>query len=229
MKNTSPEESLYGQVSRFVAKTLNCWEVKQQVGTRHGKIDVVGLREIHGDFMSTPELVGVEVKEERCTFLSSLGQAVGYSVFAHQCYLAVKKRRFNAFSADEIRLASRLGVGLIEVRSQSCSIVRSSCLFEPEPRYVAHLLKKMGFFQCALCAATYKHADVTELSNHQIDLSEKIKYRGNLRKAILKGKNLSYYLFQLAQERRGEDRGYVYDRRFLCRDCISLFASLMPK
>jgi hypothetical protein len=229
MKKIKREKSLYDQVARFAGSSFNCFAVKQQVGTRHGRIDVVGLREVHSDYFSAPEIIGIEVKEEYSTYLSSLGQAFAYSVYAHQCYLAVRKRHSNAFTPDERRLAAKLGIGLIELKSRSCTLVQSSRLFEPEPRYVAHLLRKMGYFQCALCGGTYRHEDITYASNFAIDLTDNPKYKGNLRKAIAKRRNLNFYLFQLYNERKAEDRYYVYDRRFMCKDCVSLFASLTGK
>jgi hypothetical protein len=229
MKRHNKEKPLYDQVARFTEDSFNCNAVKQQVGTRHGRIDVVGLREVHTDYLSSPEVIGIEVKEEASTFLSSLGQAFAYSVFAHQCYLAVRKRHSNAFTPDEMRIAAKLGVGLIKIKARSCVLVQSSRLFEPEPRYVAHLLKKMGYFQCALCGGTYKQENMTYASSRAIDLTDNPRNLGNFRKAIIKRRNFQFYLFQLYQERRTEDRYYVWDRRFMCKDCISLFASLMPR
>ena len=80
-------------------------------------------KDIHGDLASTTELVAIEVKEERAPFLTSAGQAFAYSLYAHKCYLAVRKRRGAKFSAEEQRAAAHFGIGLLAVRSRNIEVV----------------------------------------------------------------------------------------------------------
>jgi hypothetical protein len=62
----------------------------------------------------------------------------------------------------------------------------------------------------------------------RIDISEGPGYRGFFDKAIKTRKNLRYWLYELA-DARGDKRTYTYDRRYLCKDCVSLFGSLLPR
>src|SRR2546427_11931699 len=81
-----------------------------------GYADVLGIRDIGSVLTGDIELIAVEVKLERDNFGKKLGQALGYSLFAHKCYLAIRMKRDDRFSFEEREMANRLGVGLIDIR-----------------------------------------------------------------------------------------------------------------
>ncbi len=221
------ESKLYKTIESFAAEYFGCRTVKQQVGTKFGKVDVVGLKENHGDLESMSEIIAIEVKEEKASFLQAVGQTCAYSIYAHRCYLAFKKRNTNEFTYDEIDIADQLGVGLIEVKSNTCNVISTSKLFSPQERYVLQILKKLGYFKCVLCRGTYHMKDISDVSSRKIYLEDDPSYYGKLKKAIETRKNVRYHLFELPQILE-DDRKYVYDKRFICKDCISIFASLIP-
>ena len=110
-------------------------------GTRLGKIDVVGLLDVPGDLGETAsEIVAIEVKEERAAFLTSAGQALAYSIYAHNCYLAVRKRYKRQFDPQERRVAAHFGIGLIALDSMGCKVVLTSKRFPREDRNVLQIL-----------------------------------------------------------------------------------------
>lgn len=221
------EASLYKGVERFTKKSLGCQFVKQQVGTRLGKIDVAGVRELRGDFESDVEVVAIEVKEERAAFLNAIGQAVAYSVYAHRCYLAIRRRRGNSFTTEECQVAAQFGVGLIEIGSGKFSMPVTSRRFSPEDRNVLQIIHRLSLFRCSLCRAVYEDTDRSDVNQSgQIDLPGNPKYRGQLSRILKKGKHARYYLYNLHHQ-RDDQRQYVYDRRYLCQDCISIFASFV--
>ncbi len=224
------EAALYKQVMSIAEDEFACCVVDKQVGTQLGIVDVMGLREMQGDYGSTTELIAFEVKEENSTFLKSLGQAFAYSVYAHKCYLAVRKRYSNVFSYEERDIATQFGVGLIEIKSRNKhEIVATSRKFMPEEHYFLQILEKLKMFRCSLCRGIFKKQDLVSVSTREINLSEKPNYRGNLDKAIRKRKNIRYWLFELDEQREDEYRKHIFDRRNLCKDCVSIFASLLPK
>lgn len=59
-------------------------------------------------------MISVEVKLSARNFGKIVGQALGYSLFAHRCYLAAKA----SFSEEQKELANSLGVGLIELQKK---------------------------------------------------------------------------------------------------------------
>lgn len=221
------ESKLYKQIEDFASEYFGCHTVKQQVGTKFGKVDVVGLKENRGDLESTSEVIAIEVKEEKASFLQAVGQTRAYSIYAHRCYLAFKKRNRNEFTDDEIDIADQLGVGLIEVKSNTCDIKLTSKLFSPQERYILQILDKLDYFRCVLCRGTYPKKHISDISSRLIFLGDNPSYRGNLKKAIESRLNIRYYLFGLSHIRE-DDRKYVYDKRFICKDCVSIFASLIP-
>ena len=220
------EAALYKVVAAFTTEQFQCQTVKQQVGTRLGRVDIIGLREVQGDLATGYEIISVEVKEEKAPFLPALGQAYAYSIYAHHCYLAVKKRRNSKFTSEEMQIATRFGVGLIEIKANSCQVVLSSRQHVPEERYVLQLIEAMRLFRCVLCHGIYPRTEMTAINQRgPIDLQEQPKYRGQLSRAITQRQNVTYWLYELAKM-RGDRRTYTYDRRYLCKDCVSLFASL---
>lgn len=223
------ESKLYPRVEKFVRSDFGCNVVESQVGTKLGRIDIVGLREIPGDFESATEIIGIEVKEEHAAFLNSIGQALAYSVYAHNCYLAVRMRRQRHFEPAEMRIAAQFGVGLIEIRAKSMTVVLTSRRFTPEDQNILQIFSKLGVFRCVLCRATYPEKEVSSINAQgEIAPSEESQYLGILAKAIRMRKNAQYWLHELAAQRK-DRRRYVYDIRYLCKDCLSIFASLLPK
>lgn len=84
------EAALYPQVARWARKRLGCWEVALDTGPKMGRIDVVGLRDMGAiDLAARTEVLAIEVKVGTASFAKSAGQALGYSVMADRCYLAV--------------------------------------------------------------------------------------------------------------------------------------------
>src|SRR5689334_5154390 len=106
------EAKLYKKVADFIGKEFDCFHTAEKKGIEQGTVDVVGLRYSMDRFGGTAEVVAVEVKLESATFLKSLGQALGYSVMADRCYLAVHKPYNHHFTVPEKELAAQLNVGL---------------------------------------------------------------------------------------------------------------------
>lgn len=221
----SIESRLYRLVESFAREHFGCRTVRQQIGTRLGKIDVVGLLDVPGDRETASEIVAIEVKEERAAFLTSAGQALAYSIYAHNCYLAVRKRYKRQFDPEERRVAAHFGIGLIAIDSKGCKVVLTSKRFAPEDRNVLQILSRLGLFRCSLCRGAYAEENITAVNQSPAEFPD---FRGNLNRAIARGANAKFWLHTLAEE-RGDTRGYVWDCRYLCKDCVSIFGSLMPK
>ena len=78
-----------------------------------------------------------------------------------------------------------------------------------------------------MCHAVYPLKDLTQVNQKgMIDLKSEHPYVGQMKKAIMNQKNLVYYLYRL-HDQRGDEKEYVYDRRYICKDCASIFASLI--
>jgi hypothetical protein len=221
------ESKLYKIVEQFAYEHFNCKVVKQQVGTHLGKVDVVGFRQIHGDLGTIGEIIAIEVKEENASYLTAIGQARAYSIYAHKCYLAYRKRYTNKFTSEETDIASQLGVGLIEIKADKSNIIATSQSFSPREDYVLTILGKMKLFRCTLCHAVYPLKDFVAVNaQDEINPSDKPAYLGKMNQAIKNHKNIEYFLYHLNSQYEDDERKYVYDRRYICKDCASIFASL---
>jgi hypothetical protein len=226
----SSESDLYPKVDKYLVDHFSCAGTKINTGTRYGHIDVLGLRERRSNFASQTEIIAVEVKRGGTRFLNFVGQAVAYSLYAHRVYLAWEKKEFGEYTQEEIDIASKFGVGLLRIGKEgNIRLVSSSSEFVPEHHHLLQAIDKLGYFECTLCRSFYKSEGVLQINQRgSINIADAPEFRGNLTEIIKKSRPALYYLFQLAED-RGDQREYTHDKRYLCRECSSIFASFLPK
>ena len=224
----SAEKDLYPIVDKFLREKLRCIITGINKGTKYGQVDVLGLRERKSDLAHQAELVAVEVKKGgKPSFLKSIGQAFAYSLYAHRVYLAWDKE----FTPEEIDMAYKFGVGLISIsisQRPRVNLITSSSEFKPERYHLLHIIDKLDYFECTICHSYYPKPSnkVIAINDEAICLAEDEEYSGKFSDAIVSRRPAVYYLFKLAENHR-DDRDYVYDRRYLCEDCCSIFSSLI--
>lgn len=120
---TSREKQYYTKVEEFLTKELSCQKVKSRIWinlpayreTRRSslmQIDVAGIK--------SGKIHAVEVKDRPSLdyFMSIVSQALGYSVCADYVYAAINRE----FIDDEIKVAKKLGIGLIEISGKTCKL-----------------------------------------------------------------------------------------------------------
>ena len=223
------EKELYPKVGKFLADVFGCLSTKINMGTKYGHIDILGLRERRSDFASQTELVAVEVKRGGSGFLNFVGQTVGYSLYAHRIYLAWEKSNGESFTLEEIDIASKFGVGLLSISKESEIIpITSSVEFAPEKYHLLQVIRKLGYFECTICRSYYPEKSVVRINDKgEINMEKEPSYRGKLNKAIVERRPALYHLYHLA-EIREDERKYTWDKRFICKDCCSIFSSILP-
>ena len=209
--NIMKEASLYPYVEDFLrSEAFGCFRTATRVGTSFvGIADVVGVRDVGGDVRGDVEIIAVEVKKSTNNFGKILGQALGYSLFAHKCYLAVAFSNNNAFSLEQKELATRLGVGLIEIRESHgvwrCSEVLTSANHNPHGHQMETLLRRgLGLVRCSLCGV---FVDYTNFSESWKEALKKDKVYLVWRKPDRK------LLF--SKRKKGDLR-----RLYICKDCV---------
>lgn len=212
------ERDLYEPVRWFIEAEFSCFHTAIEKGPKNGIIDVVGLRNNVSDFGGHTEIISVEVKPEKSPFLKAIGQAYAYSIMADRCFLAVHKPYNREFTQQEKDQALKLGVGLIKIGTRKlCSIVTSSPLHNPLDSYKLTLVSKLGFVKCVMCGSLFPRKGMR--SNRD---------RSSIKNAIKEGKPFRYWLSGLSEQKE-ESRDYIYDRRFMCKDCVQAFSGLISK
>ena len=228
MATTKPvrESDLYPRVEKWMRSTLSCFATGINTGTRHGRIDVAGLRDVGGDLSGKCELIAIEVKAGRQPFATAAGQAYGYSVYADLTYLADLRPAGKDFSDAERAIAARLKIGLIALRGNGrIAEVQTSPLHEPIEGLRLQVIEAMGHAVCSVCSAVFRRGeDGREFAN----VKRAGVNPGAVKKAVAEGKGYVYWL-QEASGRDKKQRSLMYRRRYVCPDCVwNLFRDFAP-
>ena len=221
------ESSIYPKVEKWMNHHFGCFQSGTNVGLKYSRPDVLGVRDVGGMLSGEIETICIEVKRGTEPFATASGQALGYSIYANKVYLA--DRRDGKFQASELNIASRLGIGLIRVARREITEVLSSRAHEPLPGLSLELLAKLAVVKCLLCGAFFESGGPRKgwLSG----LTKR-----DLQDAIKEQKGLVFWLYELAERKRKfgiahGDKGFPgsFEKRFLCRDCVSALSTLVPK
>jgi uncharacterized protein DUF5655 len=188
------EENYYERVANYLGdenKGMGCFATAQKKGNQGlGIADVIGVRHVGGHRSNAFEVIVVEVKLSKRPFGKKVGQALGYSLFAHRCYLAVP----DEFDLVQRQFAAQLGVGLMEMHGSRCTEVVSAAAHHPDESQMLDLLKQMKLAKCSICGA----------------LTKTPHWRPTTRASVARRRSIPYVLHQT---RRG-------GRLFVCPDCV---------
>ena len=206
------ERDLYPAVERFAKSTLGCFTTQVDTGTKLGRVDVVGLKDVGGRLDGEGEVVAIEVKRGRSPFLASIGQAAAYSVLADRCYFADIR---DGWTDEEIEVAQELRVGLLTLSGGSRPRVRVA-LNAPRSTSVtslrAELIERLHYSVCTICRAFFRRGEPGRFRQHVATSSPKA--------AAGSDKGFMYWLEE-QDSRSGNDSALLYTRRYVCPGCIS--------
>ena len=228
------ERELYPVVASFLESEFDCYKTAINTGTSYAHVDVIGLRERRSNFAEDIELVAVEVKRGRTPFLKAIGQSLAYSLYAHRVYLAWEKPDEEPIDQEEIDIAAAFGVGLLSVYGDGRATsgyriarVTTSHEFKPERHRFFEIIDRLKYFECTICRSIYpQEDDMVNINKWQSNVSEDANTRSKFRTAVESRRPARYWLHQLA-EHHEDTRQLVLDKRFVCRDCCSIFSSLL--
>lgn len=200
----SKERKLHSIVERYVERHFNCCVTGREVGSRYvGLADVLGVRDTGGMFHGGIEVIAVEVKRNANNFGKLLGQALGYSLFAHRCYLATRTGR-GGFSPEQKEMATKLGVGLIQIKGKKCEEILTSPPHQPIPNLMLTALNNMDVGVCQLCDTPQFHKNWTKRMDEAV-----AEYKGYYSRRQIKDRKVLF-----------TERKIPYRDRVICRDCI---------
>jgi hypothetical protein len=218
-KKHGPEQQLYPAVERWVKRHFACFKTSSNKGLRHGRIDVIGVRDVGGDLSGAIETIGIEVKRGSFPFANACGQTLGYKVYVNRAYLA--DLRNEGFTRDEVQIASNLGIGLVQIRNRKCTEVLSSPFYDPIENLNLRLLESLRLGRCQLCSSFFETGDSKNSSNKFGFVS-----REDLKRAFDYEKGLMFWNHEVAKRKarlklRVASDGSTYERRFICPDCTN--------
>jgi len=218
------ESDLYPRVEQWMKKHFRCFETATNTGLAYSRPDVTGVRDIGGDLSGEVESIIIEVKRgDSQPFAAASGQALGYRVYANRVYLA--EARLKTFNADEIQIASHLGIGLIWIKGRGCTEVLSSPSYTPITRLNRLLLEKLALGHCQLCGSVFKIGEDPKKKFSKMT-------REKIGKAIELDRGVMFWNREVADRKRRlgireTKEGFTQERRFICPDCVwSVFSQL---
>jgi len=215
MAKKALEKTLYPLVARWMRRRFHCFRLAINKGLIHGRIDVLGISDIGGDFSGEVETIAVEVKRGSTPFTNAAGQSLGYRIFSNRVYLA--DLRDKPFNQDEILIASSLGIGLIQIKGNKCHEVLSSPVYAPIPKLQLRLFEALRLGRCQLCTSLFKLGE-PEAGASYSNVSK------NMKLAIKGEKGLVFWNREVGDRRatmKLVSDNFYYDRRFICPDCVS--------
>jgi hypothetical protein len=210
------EKEYYKQVATFAEKKLGCFDSAVNKGLRHGRVDVVGLRNSGGFLRGDTELIGIEVKRGNQPFLAGAGQASSYSIYVERSYLA--DVRDDGFTQEEKEIASKLNIGLIAISGTSrlrVTEVQTAPRGEPLPQMKQELMEKIGYVMCTLCNSPFPRGS----GNNWDGLTKQSRSRDHVTKALESERGV-YYFLEGQNELHTPHGDWVKHRRYLCWDCL---------
>jgi len=148
-------EVLSKLLKEYMHEELGCCTIGQRLeGRGRGTPDFLGIKDRRGVSDNRVEAVTVNFEGEKESVQAALGEVLGYSFFAHRCYLAVfGSSRNDPLSPEELELARKLGVGVIEVSGGEgrCREVVVSDYHEPLRPLGFKNLGALESYSCSVC------------------------------------------------------------------------------
>ncbi|MGA3323199.1 MAG: hypothetical protein ABSF45_01900 [Terriglobia bacterium] len=203
---------------------FRCFIAEITKHTGYSYADVVGVRDIGGDLSGDVETIIVEVKRGLEPFATASGQTLGYNISANRVYMA--DIRGKMFTQDELQIASHLGIGLIQISHKKCREVLSSPFYNPIRRFNLALLENLGLGLCQLCGSLSQIGTPEKLHSNLVN--------EDVKKALDDWKGLKFYDEEISKRKDKlgigpHPLGKVYDRRFICSNCVGELLSVQEK
>lgn len=113
--------------------------------------DVAGIKDIGTQYSQALEIAAVEVKDGKHCKVRYIEQALGYSIFAHNCYLAMPI----SFSEEDKNYAKHMGVGLLEINENNSvtKVFSPETKISDETKMMYFMRRSMNLVRCVICGS----------------------------------------------------------------------------
>lgn len=198
-----------------------CFKTAINTGLIHSRIDVLGVRDIGGHLSGDVETISIEVKRNSEPFATASGQALGYKIYTNRVYLA--DIRDGSFTNEEIRIASHLGIGLIQIKKGKCIEILSSPFYVPMISHKLALLEKLALVKCQICDSFFATG-----TNMMRDVPWNNLTKSSIDEAVAKGKGFVFWIHEIYSRKSKVglthiNPHYMKERRYICPECVQNF------
>ena len=132
---------------------------------RRAQADVIGIKDVGKKYSNEIEIAAVEVKDRETVKVRYMTQALGYSTFAHRCYLAMPTE----FSEEDKNYARNIGVGLLKIVKNMVEEVLPAELKNPNETLMTWFLRRSPWIvKCMLCGV-WVHRFKENLYRHNVE------------------------------------------------------------
>jgi len=115
---------------------------------RRAQADVIGIKDVGTQYSNDIEIAAVEVKDRKRAKVRYMTQALGYSTFAHRCYLAMPAK----LTEEDKDYAREMGVGLLRIVGDQVEEVLPAELRNPnESMMIWFMRRSLWMMKCMLC------------------------------------------------------------------------------
>ena len=132
---------------------------------RRAQADVIGIKDVGRDYSNEIEIAAVEVKDGKRAAVRYMTQALGYSTFAHRCYLAMP----TDFTEEDESYARKIGIGLLKVARNKVKEILPAELKRPNKSMMVWFLGRSPWIvKCMLCGS-WVHRYEETLYRHNVE------------------------------------------------------------
>ena len=133
----------------------------QDIGPRHRRADVAGVRNIGGAFEDQVEIVAVEVRDIPTISDRDINDTANYKQYAHKCYLAI-----TALIRDkDIRVAEKRKIGLLKIEGvkKKPTLILDAVLENPRSyQEMIAFLNSFEIVKCSICGCFFERFDILD-------------------------------------------------------------------
>ncbi|MEM2971869.1 MAG: hypothetical protein QW270_05550 [Candidatus Bathyarchaeia archaeon] len=131
----------------------------QDIGTKHRRADVAGVKNVGNRFEDDVEVVAVEVKDKRIVSQQDINDTAKYQQCAHKCYLATTAE----ITDENIRWAERKNLGLLQLlKGKNIKVLRHPAPNKPDYEEMLAFLESFEIVKCCICGCFFERFDRTE-------------------------------------------------------------------
>jgi len=217
------ESDLYPIIEHWLERSrFECFAWASEVGLGYGRVDVVAIADTGRELSAREELIAIEVKLTTNRFAASVGQALGYSIYAEHCFLACDFRggRDWGFTDPEREIARQLGVGLLAIRDDGeVDEVLPSKRHQPIDGLRLEIIEKLHYSLCTICQSLFQSGKPDKAWSELVRLSDGLPQNNALR-AVNERKGIVYPLREADDRNPTRDSRFYSRRRYVCNDCL---------